>query len=227
VSIYHLSRANGVGVGKLNFEAATSNLKWRAPLGAYGETIELSEDGRFQLFDANNLASVRVVVDFSLLPTGDATDNITVSSLAGDTYAETLANRAIIRFRNPVATIKWSVDINEINNGTILRKPGDFLYMTTDEAFGHSDEAWTDEGLMLTSIRSDFTKRVVAMEAIETKLSGSGYQSKVGFIHGGTPVDYDASPSEEEKKYAYIADTAVDPPLLDVDGLNDPAYVTW
>lgn len=228
VTIYHISRANGVGTGKLDFEAATGTLKWRAPSGAYGETIELSEDGRFQLFDANNQASVRVVVDFSLLPGTDQTDSIIISSLAGDTYAETLANRAVIRFRNPVTSVRWSVDINEINNGTAFRKPGDFIDMTTDEAFEHGDDTWVGVGLMLTSVRTDFTKRTIAMEAIETKLAGSDYNSKTGFIGDGTTMasDYDSA-TDDDKNYAYIASGG--PPEEDyvLGTANDPAYVTW
>ena len=224
VTIYHISRANGVGAGELNWTAATSTLKWRAPLGAYGETIELTEDGRFQIFDANNQASIRMVVDFSALPGTDQTDYITISSLAGDTYAETLANRAVIRFRNPVTSVRWSVDINEINNAASFRKPGDFLDMTTDEAFEHGDDTWVGVGLMLTSVRTDFTKRTIAMEAIETKLAGSDYNSKTGFIGDGATMasDYDSA-TEDDKNYAYIASGT--PPELGAAG--DPAYVTW
>jgi hypothetical protein len=185
----------------------------------------LTEDGRFQLFDANKRASIRVVVDFSLLPAGDETDNIIISTLAGDTYAETLANRGVIRFRNPVTTVKWNVDISEINNIAEFRKPGDFINMTTDEAFEYGENTWVGEGLMLTSVRSDFIRRTVSMEAIETKLAGSSYNSKTGFIGDVATMagDYDSA-TDENKNYAYIA-AAGTPPT--VGTAADPAYVTW
>jgi hypothetical protein len=226
VTIYHMSRANAVGVGTLKWTDTTNTLQWTAPGGTIGEAVEVSEDGQFQLFDANNQASIRIAVDFSVLVLESTqSESIAITSLAGDTYADTLANRAVIRFRNPVASVKWNVDINEINSGTAFRKPGDFINLTTDEAFEFGSDTWTAVGLMLTSVRSDFTKRLIAMEAIETKLAGSGYGSKTGFIGDGATMasDYDSA-TDDDKNYAYIALDGTPPT---VGTAADPAYVTW
>jgi hypothetical protein len=207
VTIYHMSRANASGVptGTLTWTVATSTLQWTAPGGAIGASIEITVDGQFQLIDANNNASIRVVVDFSALPVGDQTDDITITALNGDIQAQTLAKRTLRRFTNPVTTVKWSTDINEINNGTVLRKPGDFILMTTDEAFERGQDTWVDEQLMITSIRPNFMKRIIEFEAIETTLAGSAYESRVGFWAPNSHPDYDAS-DEEEKKYGFWCD---------------------
>ena len=123
--------------------------------------------------------------------------------------------------------IDLSPDINEINNGTVFRKPGDFINLTTDEAFEYGEDTWSGVGLMLTSVRSDFTKRTIAMEAIETKLAGSNYNSKTGFIgDAATMASVYDSATDDDKNYAYIAqDNDPDPPTLGT--AEDPAYVTW
>ena len=217
VTIYHMSRANAVGsTSLLTWTVATSTLQWTTTGGAIGDAVEVTEDGRYELFDANNKAHIHVIVVFSDLDASNQSDNITITSLAGDTYAQTLANRTLRRFSNPIATVKWNSDINEVNNGTVLRKPGDFINMTTDEAFEFGENTWVAENVMLTSIRPDYLKGVIAFEAIETRFSGSSYQSKIGVISAGTPADYDAA-SDTEKEYGYIS------PLTG----GDPDYVIW
>ena len=226
VVIYHMSRANPVGSGTLDWNATNSTLQWTSPSGGIGAAVEITESGQFQLSDGNNSAYIRVAVtDFSLL-SAEATqgETITVTALAGDNYAQTLANRTLRRFSNPVATIKWSTDLNDINNGTIFRKPGDFLNITTDEAFEQGENTWVAEQVVITSMRPDYLRQVIQFEATETKFSGSVYNSKVGFIHDSTtsPTDYDSA-TDAMKDYAYVCDT----PALTVGTVANPAYVIW
>jgi hypothetical protein len=114
VTIYHCSKANGTGSGTLTYNQAANTLTWKAPGGTAGDTVTLDNDGKYQLFDANKTKRIRVIVDTSSLPGSNQTDTITISSLNGDSYATTIANKILNRYRDPVATVGFSIDINNM-----------------------------------------------------------------------------------------------------------------
>jgi hypothetical protein len=202
VTIFHTSKDNGIGTGTLSYTVSTNTLKWQAPSGLAGATVVLDSDGQYQLFDANLNKYIRVIVDTSSLPVGDQSDGITITSLNGGSFANTLATKILQRYVDPAATVSFSIDLNEINNNGNLLKVSDTIQMTTDEAFDQGQDSWSVERLFVTSVITDFSKGIVKMKAVQSR---AGYQAgkKYGFIAPAGQPDY-PSASDTERFYCYI-----------------------
>lgn len=170
VKIYHISTANGTGTGTLSFVRADASLRWAAPGGYYGEPVSLSRDGKYQLFDADKNRYVRVIVTLSDIPLSDAVDMVDIINLRGETYATALASKLLNRFRDPVATVSFDIDLNDMAFGNRFIRPADLKDLTTDEASSFGNESWSGRRLMLTSVRPDFSTHKVSVEAIETRM---------------------------------------------------------
>lgn len=205
VKLYQVSYDNSTGSGTLTFATgATANtISWKAPASTgAGEVINLNKAGVFKLFDNDTSKSVRVIVESSSLPAGSTSDTINITALNGGIYAETLANRHLVRYRNPVSNISFEVDMNDVAYQGQFLKPTDLKLITTDEVFDKDSTGWSSESIMLTSIRSDVEKHIINVEAIQTKL-----YKKYGFIAPAGYPDY-TSATDAQKEYAFIADSS-------------------
>ena len=205
VTVYHVSYDNSTGSGTITFATgATANtLSWKAPAStAAGEAIKINKPGVFQLFDTDTSKSVRVVVESSSLPISSTSVTIDITPLNGGAYAEALANRHLARYRNPIASINFEVDLNDASYQSEFLKPTDIKYITTDEVFDKDSTGWSSESIMITSVRPDFEKQIINLEAIQTKL-----YKKYGFIAPAGYPDYGAA-SAAQKEYAFIADSS-------------------
>jgi hypothetical protein len=206
VTIFHASKDNGTGTGTITYDVSDNTLKWQAPNGVAGATVTLDSDGQYQLFDVNLNKYIRVIVDTSSLPVGDQSDGITITSLNGSIYANTLATKILQRYVDPAATVSFSIDLNEINNNGNLLKVSDTIQMTTDEAFDQSQDSWSLERLFVTQVITDFSKGIVKMKAVQSR---AGYQAgkKYAFIAPAGQADYPAA-TDAERFYCYIGDAS-------------------
>lgn len=202
VKVYHASRANGVGIGQLLFDRASSALTWTSPGGTAGEAVKLTRDGKYQVFDADKNRFVRVLVHAAALPATNAASAVEISAIGGGNHASTLAGKILNRYRDPVATMSFDVDINCMASDSSFMKPTDMKDFTTDEACGKNAANWIKNRVMLTSVRPDFASGRVSVEGVETKMS-----RRYGFIaHAGLP-DYEEA-STAQKAYGYIGDAS-------------------
>jgi hypothetical protein len=215
VTLYHVSKSNGVGNGTLTFNQAANTLTWTAPGGGAGETVKLSKNGKFQIFDTDKTKFCRVVVETASLPGGNQSDSITISTLAGDSFATTLAQKLLSRYRNPSTKIKFRIDVNNMAFNSIFIKPTDQKDITTDDAFEKGDSTWLKERVFLTSVRPDFTKQMADVEAIEMKT-----YNRYGFIAPAGFPDY-TSATDTQKEYAFVGSTS------NLVGGTDRGYFIW
>ena len=198
VKAYHVSSANGTGSGALSFEGASASLRWAAPGGAYGEPVSLKRDGRLQVFDADKNRYIRVIVTVSELPPANAVDAVDIENLRGDTYASALASKLLNRYRDPVATVSFDIDMNGMAFGGRFIRPADLKDLSTSEASTLGNESWSMRRLMLTSVRPDFSTHKVSIEAIETRMF-----RRYAFIAPAGHPDY-ASASAKERAYGFV-----------------------
>ncbi len=220
VTVYHCSRNNGIGTGTLEFvydPAGGSTLTWTAPDGTAGEAVKVTKNGKFQLFDLDRTKWLRVIVDTSRLPAYNASDRIAISRLGGDSLAAALANKVLSRYRNPVSTVAFKLDINNVAYNGFFIKPTDLKDLTTDEACEKGADTWTDEKVMLTSVRPDFSAHKVDVEAIQTRM-----YRRYGFIAPSGLPDY-PSATESQRSYAFIGSSADNR----VNGGTEDGYVAW
>lgn len=198
ITIYHVSKDNGTGIGILAFDNATATLSWTAPGGSEGASLVVDSSGRFDLYDSDLRKYIRVIVDSSMLPGSNQSDNIEISSLSGETYATVLATKLLGRYRDPVSTVKFDIDINNVDvNGRFL-KPADLVEVTTDNIYTKGKSGWNKEKVMLLSVRPDMVRSKVSVEAIQAKM-----YRKYGFIAPAGQADYTVA-DDSEKEYAYI-----------------------
>lgn len=219
VTIYHSSTSNGAGTGTLTFTYDTGGdhtFQWTAPSGTIGTAVTVSESGKYDVYDTNELKWVRIVVDYSNLPGSNQSDSITISSLNGQSHATTLARKILNRHRDPSAKVSFSVDINEIAHSSEFIKPTDLKDLTTDEAFERGESTWTQERVMLTSVRPDWSKGQVKIEADETKM-----YRRYGFIAPVGQADYPTATASERER-AYIGDAN-----NKVNGGTEDGYYIW
>ena len=198
ITLYHVSSANGIGAGTLTFNQAANTLTWTAPSGTAGDTVTLSKDGKFQIFDADKTKFIRVLVVQASLSGSNQTDTITTTSLNGTQHATSLASQTLRRFRDPVATISFEIDINNVVRDSNFMKPTDIVDITTDEAFTKGEATWTTERMVITSLRPNFATGRVKIEAAQSALD-----KKYGFIAPAGQNDYDTA-TDSEKERAYI-----------------------
>ena len=215
LTLYHVSSSNGIGSGTLTFNQAANTLTWTAPSGTAGDVVKLSKNGKFQVFDADKTKFVRVLVVTASLPGSNQTDTIATTVLDGTKYATSLASQILRRFRDPVATISFEIDINNVVRDSNFMKPTDVVDITTDEAFGKGGNTWATERMVITSLRPNFATGKVKIEAAQSKLD-----KNYGFIAPSGQNDYDTAIGTE-REYAYIgraADNKVNDGSTFVDG---------
>ncbi len=197
--LYHVSRGNGTtGTGYLTYTAASQTLQWTPPSGTIGAAVPVTKDGKYQLYGADTTKYARVIVTFASLPAGNQVDAITITAIAGDVIAATVSQKLLARYRDPSASVSFDVDINNAAWNSAFIKPTDIKDLTTGEASGKGTTTWVKNRMMLTSVRPDFEKHTVQIEAVETK-----FYRRYGFIAPAGLPDY-GSATDAQKEYAYI-----------------------
>ncbi len=218
LTLYHVSSANGVGSGTLVYDYTVNTLTWTAPGGTAGEAVTLSKDGKFQIFDSDKTKWVRAVVEVASLPVSNQSDTITISALNGMSFAANLASQLLRRYRYPVSTVSFSVDINNVSKGGNYLKPTDLVDLTTDEASEKGESSWDKTRLMITSLRPDFAGAKIKIDAIDT-----GMTRRYGFIAPAGYPDYDTA-TDEQRERAFIG-RALDNNLYDGSAYVDGYYI--
>ncbi|VAV82529.1 hypothetical protein MNBD_DELTA01-1625 [hydrothermal vent metagenome] len=218
LTLYHVSTANGAGSGTLTYDYGANTLTWTAPGGTAGEAVKLSKDGKFQIFDIDKTKWVRVIVEAASLPASNQSDTITITALQGTSFATNLASQLLRRYRYPVSTVSFSVDINHVSNGGNYLKPTDLVDLTTDEAGEKGESSWNKTRLMLTGLRPDFAGAKIKIDAIDT-----GMTKRYGFIAPAGYPDYDTA-SDEQRERAFIG-RASDNNLYDGSAYVDGYYI--
>lgn len=216
VVIYHVALSNGAGDGHLSYTASSNTLQWTAPGGSVGAAVILTKNGRYQIFSPDLTKYCRVVVTAASLPTTDKNDTITTTAIAGATLAASIAQKILARFRDPVTTISFDVDIINVALGATFIKPTDIKDITSDEAFEKGVNTWAGERVMVTSLKPDFAKGKVSVEAVETR-----FYRRYGFIAPAGYPNY-SSATTAQKEYAYIGDAS-----NMVNGGTENGYVVW
>lgn len=216
VTVYHVSKANGAGDGTLTYTQATNILTWTAPGGSVGTAVELTADGKIDIFDSDINKFVRVLVDTANLPGGNQTDTITITAINGSGFATSVGMKYLSKWRNPSTKLKFKVDMNEVASGSNFIKPTDFKDITTDDAFEKGDSSWIDERVMITSVRPDFENSIIDIEAVETKL-----YNRYGFIAPAGFPDY-TSATDAQKEYGFIGTATTN-----LVGGVDRGYFIW
>lgn len=219
VTLYNVSTANGLGAGTLAFNQVDNTLTWTAPGGTAGETVTLSKDGKFQVFDTDKTKYVRVIVETANLPVSSQNDTIAITALEGTDLAASLASQLLRRYRYPVSTVSFSVDINSVSKNGNYLKPTDIVDLTTDEASEKGEGAWDKTRLMITSLRPDFAGAKVKVEAIDT-----GMVKRYGFIAPAGYPDYGAATIGQRER-AFIG-RASDNNVYDGSAYGD-GYFIW
>lgn len=191
VQLYHASKDNGLSAGatgsSIAYTQSTNSITWTAPDGTTGTPVVLESDGDYQVFDTNLNKSIRIRVDVSALPVGDQSDTISITAGSGDIFASTLANKILSKYRDPVTSVSFNVSLNDINNGGALLQTTDTIKLTTDEAFDFGRDSWTDEQMLITSVRPDFKKGMVSISASQ-KRAGNQAGLRKAFIAGGNEI---------------------------------------
>ncbi len=218
LTVYHVSAANGVGSGTLTYDYGANTITWTAPGGTAGEAVKLSKDGKFQLFDIDKTKWARVIVVAASLPVSNQSDTITITALQGTSFATNLASQLLRRYRYPVSTVSFSVDINHVTNGSNYLKPTDLVDLTTDEASEKGEGTWNKTRLMITGLRPDFAGAKVKIDAIDT-----GMTKRYGFIAPAGYPDYDTA-TDEQRERAFIG-RASDNKLYDGSDYVDGFYI--
>ncbi|MBI5599656.1 MAG: hypothetical protein HY890_07970 [Deltaproteobacteria bacterium] len=214
--LYHVSVANGAGSGTLTFNYANNTLKWTAPGGAIGAAITLSNDGLYQVYDADQTKYARVIVTKASLPVTNQSDTITLSALNGAAYAAAIAQKILSRYRDPSATVGFDIDINGVAYNSVFIKPTDLKDLTTDEACNKGSNTWSKERMLLTLVRPDYQASKVHVEALQTKM-----YRRYGFIAPAGYPDY-PSASASQKERAFIGNSA-----NKVNGGTEDGYYIW
>ncbi|WKZ33682.1 MAG: hypothetical protein QY316_04575 [Thermodesulfobacteriota bacterium] len=196
--VYHVSKGNGSGEGNLFYDSTAMALYWRAPGGLQGEPVRLSQDGKYQVFDTDRNRYIRVIAVISELPYSDASAPVLITGGRGETHAAALAQKLLSRFRDPVATASFEIDMNSIAFMDRFIKPSDLKDCTTDEACGMGRTGWVRNRLMLTSVRPDFSTHKVSVEAVETKM-----HRRYAFIAACGQNDYGEA-SGKERAYGFV-----------------------
>ncbi len=203
VTLYNVSTENGTGNGILIFDISDNSLSWKAPGSiTAGEPIVINKSGKFVLTDGDNTKSIRIVVNSSLLPESNQNDSISITSLPGDSYAAALANKLLKRYRDPVSTVKFAIDINDGAEDSKFIKPTDLKRLTTDEVCIKGQSDLISEQFMLTSVRPDFERGRIEIEAVQTTIGGFKY----GFVAPVGHPDY-GSATSIEREWAYVGDS--------------------
>ncbi|MEK6532110.1 MAG: hypothetical protein AABZ23_06440 [Deltaproteobacteria bacterium] len=201
VIIYHVSASNGAGTGRLDYVSTTKVLRWKAPGSAtWGASVIIDDDGRYDIYDgADTTKYARVVVTAASLPPSTSYDEpITLTALTGSIYASSLAQKLLSLYADPASSVSFEVDINRCSYNSIFVKPTDLKDITTDEACSKGYDTWNLERVMLTSVKPDFEKGKISVEAIQARM-----KRQYGFIAPAGYPDY-ASATTAQRQYAYV-----------------------
>jgi len=217
VTVYHVSKSNGIGTGYLYYNRANNSLQWTPPGGIVGDPVTLTKDGCYQVLGADMTRCARVIVVTAELAVSDKTEAVEITALAGEVFASTLAHKLINRYRDPASVVSFDVDMNNAAwQGRFLR-PTDIKDITTGEAAEFGVDEWVKERVMLTSVRPDIAAGRISIEAVETR-----FYRRYGFIAQPGLPDYTAA-SGAQREYGYIgraADNKVDTGAVD-------GYYAW
>jgi hypothetical protein len=216
VVIYHASVANGIGTGTLSYDSFQNTLSWAAPGEVAGGPVKVARDGKYQIKSQDGSMYLRVLVNTALLPAQNATDIVTITAMDGDRYADSLSKRLLNRYRDPVSTVAFEVDINGVAYSGSFIRPTDLKDLTTTAASNLGGRSWNRTRVMLTSVRPDFSTHRIAVEAVETRM-----YRRYGFIAPAGFPDYTAA-VDQQKVYAFIGDASGK-----VGGGSDDGYYAW
>lgn len=170
IIIYHASKANGAGQGQLRYIKADNTLAWTAPGGIEGEPVEVSSDGRYDLYSSDKTKYIRVIVTTADLPMIDKTDYPNVTALRGRILAASIAQKILNFYRDPASTVSFDVDLNRSVYKYEFLKPTDLKDITTGEASDKGTSSWDKERVKITSVRPNIEKGMVAVEAQRAKM---------------------------------------------------------
>jgi hypothetical protein len=223
VTIYNVNAANPLGKGYLEytFDAVKGEraIRWRSSDGSdFGEPVQVSRSGKYEVKGADPLKLIRAVVDFDALPSANASDEILITHLDGDLYARVLADQYLRRYKDPVASVAFDVGINDVCSDGAFRKVTDLVDLTTDEAFEKGEGSWDKERVMLTGFRPDFGKGRASIEAVETRI----YTNNYGFVSPASHTSAWDSATPAEKLYAFVGDAN-----NQLGAANDDGFIIW
>lgn len=219
ITVYHVSYDNSTGAGTLTLAtgATAASLSWKAPGSTLaGEAIKLNKSGQFQLFDSDTAKSIRVIASTASLATISTSEAVTITSVPGGSYAQFLGGRNLIRYRDPVASMKFKLDMNNAVHQGAYVLPTDSKFVSTENALTLDSSAFVDEPIFITSVRPDVEENTVAIEAVQSRL-----YRQYGFIAPAGFPTY-TSASDIEKQYAFIADSSGK-----LAGSTANAYYIW
>lgn len=219
VTLCNLSKNNGPGAGVLFFTPVANGrhtFTWAPPGEAAGGPVSVSSPGKYTLYSSDESKWIKLVVDYAVLPVSVMSDTITISTLNGLSMATQLAQKILNRFRDPVSTISFEMDINNMVYNSSFIKPTDLKDITTDEASEYGNSTWDKERVMITRVRPDLSRHRVGVEAVKTKL----YRS-YGFIAPAGQADYSVA-TQSERERAYIGDTS-----NKLNGGTEEGYIIW
>ena len=213
IVITHASKQNSIGNGQLRYSQANKTLEWMSPGSTYGATVDITETGQYNIYDSDESKWVRVIVLSTSLSTAISTATITLSQLHGNLYATVLSERILTRFRDPVTVMNFDIDMNDASYDNTFIKPTDIKLITSDLISDKGKSTWSDEKVMITSIKPDWDKSKISIEAVPTRL----YRN-YGFIAPAGFPDY-SSASSTQKEFGFIGDSSnhVGVPLV-IDG---------
>ncbi len=219
VVICNISKVNGQGQGVLSFTPGVGGrhtLSWAPPGETSGGAVSVAAPGKYTLSSSDGSKWIRVVVDYAALPAQGTSDTIDITTLNGLGMASQLAGKILNRYRDPVSTVSFEMDISNMVYGSGFIKPGDLKDITTDEAFEYGSPTWAGERVMITKVRPDMNNHRVRVEAVETKM-----YRKYGFVAPAGQPDYPAATASERER-AYIGDGS-----NMVNGGTEDGYVIW
>ncbi|MFQ5428049.1 MAG: hypothetical protein ACE5EZ_03615 [Thermodesulfobacteriota bacterium] len=218
-TVYHLSKSNGPGAGVLAFTPVANGkhtFTWAPPGEAAGGPVSVTSAGKYTLYSSDGSKWIKLVVDYAALPTQVSSDTITISTLNGLSMATQLAQKILNRYRDPVSTISFEMDINNIVYDSNFIRPTDLKDITTDEASEHGTSTWNNERVMITRVRPDMSRHRVRVEAVKTQL-----YRRYGFVAPVGQPDYSTA-NKSERERAYIGDSS-----NKVNGGTEDGYIIW
>ena len=201
-TVYAASKDNGAGGGTLTFNFANKTLTWQANGDSVGATVTVDRSGKYQIKSADERKYLRVIVDSTATPGSNQNDTITLTALAGETYASTAASRLLNRFLDPVPTVNGSLDMRDINNSGVMYAPTDIVNVTIGKVKIFGQDSFDAEPCILLDVRPDERSQKIKIQAMPTRLGKRG-----AFIGPAGLPDY-AGATAEERGFAFIGRTS-------------------
>lgn len=199
VLITALSFSNATGSGTLDVDSVSvpPMLKWKAPNSSvYGEAVQITKEGIFTLYDSDLSKWIKVIANPDSISSSNELIYITSVPISG--FVSQYCNRFLNRYRDPVSKLSFEIDLNRAVFNDKFLKAADLINLTTDEASAFTFKEFNDKNFMITSVRPDYKKSTIYIEAIETRIN-----KRTAYIAPSGQPDYDSA-TEDERKYAYI-----------------------